>query len=309
MSEFLLPSKCSYLIRYSYLNYKGTEEEGLYRIPGSGPKVRHWQRRFDTGEFGKWSIMIIANVSLELDIDLFEEPELYDINIIGSMFKAWLRDLPTEILPKSTQNRIADACQGATETPQMLKDELSSLPPFNYYLLFAITCHLSLLHSYSDKNRMDFRNLSICFQPCLKIDHFCFNFLVRDWKNCWQGCWTEKEAMVVERRVMDGLVNEEDDNMVPEQNSALKKPQAIDMGNGRGLRSAGSDQIPRSPRSPTKQQLPIDKSLLGKDGRSTATPEKLALRTDENQTPQKSQPSQQHVPSLSPVLPLSPLDM
>lgn len=29
----------------------GCEEEGLYRIPGSGRDVKHWQRRFDTGQF------------------------------------------------------------------------------------------------------------------------------------------------------------------------------------------------------------------------------------------------------------------
>src|SRR2546423_10873020 len=74
------------------------------------------------------------------------------------------------------------------------------LPPFNYYLLFAITCHLSLLHSFADKNKMDYRNLCICFQPCLKIDGFCFQFLVQDWKNCWQGCWTEIEYLEEEYR-------------------------------------------------------------------------------------------------------------
>ena len=162
----------------------GCEEEGLYRIPGSGKDVKHWQRRFD----------------IEYDINLFEEPELYDINTIGSMFKSWLRELPDEIFPKATQQKIAEHCAGATKTPQLLKDELSMLPPFNYYLLFAITCHLSLLHSFAEKNKMDYRNLCICFQPCLKIDGFCFQFLVQDWKNCWQGCWTEKEFLEEEYR-------------------------------------------------------------------------------------------------------------
>lgn len=88
---------------------------------------------------------------------------------------------------------IAEKCEGATTAPQLLKDELSKLPPYNYYLLFAITCHLNLLHTYVDQNKMDYRNLCICFQPCMRIDAFCFYFLVCDWKNCWQGCWTEKE--------------------------------------------------------------------------------------------------------------------
>ncbi|PWY69530.1 hypothetical protein BO70DRAFT_147617 [Aspergillus heteromorphus CBS 117.55] len=175
-----LPYRC-----VDYLNFKGCEEEGLYRVPGSGKEVKHWQRRFDT----------------ELDINLFDEPDLYDINTIGSMFKAWLRELPDELFPKETQAMIAEKCEGATTAPQLLKDELSKLPPYNYYLLFAITCHLNLLHSYVDQNKMDYRNLCICFQPCMKIDAFCFHFLVCDWKNCWQGCWTEKEYLQVEKEM------------------------------------------------------------------------------------------------------------
>jgi hypothetical protein len=176
-----LPYRC-----IDYLNYKGCEEEGLYRVPGSGKEVKYWQRRFDS----------------EGDISLFDEPELYDINTIGSMFKAWLRELPDEIFPKATQQMIAQQCEGATTAPQLLKDELSKLPPYNYYLLFAITCHLNLLHSYVDQNKMDYRNLCICFQPSMKIDGFCFQFLVCDWKNCWQGCWTEKEWVKQEKELL-----------------------------------------------------------------------------------------------------------
>ncbi|KAK5225963.1 hypothetical protein LTR72_003866 [Exophiala xenobiotica] len=203
-----LPWRC-----IDYLNMNGSEEEGLYRIPGSGKEVKHWQRRFDT----------------EYDINLFDEPELYDINTIGSMFKSWLRELPDEILPKSIQNKVATQCAGATTAPQLLKDELSCLPPFNYYLLFAITCHLSLLHSYADKNKMDYRNLCICFQPCLKIDAFCFQFLVMDWKNCWQGCWTEKEYLEGEYRIeREGSMGESEDLAVDDRaisSSGSSQPQ------------------------------------------------------------------------------------
>ncbi|CAI7585617.1 unnamed protein product [Penicillium glandicola] len=188
-----------------YLNFKGCEEEGLYRVPGSGREVKHWQRRFDT----------------ELDIDLFNVPDLYDINTVGSLFKAWLRELPDELFPKSTQTMIAMKCEGATTAPQLLKDELSKLPPYHYYLLFAITCHLNLLHSYVDQNKMDYRNLCICFQPCMKIDAFCFQFLVCDWKNCWQGCWTEKEYLEIEKRM-----DERDLRVSQEQEAARAKERA-----------------------------------------------------------------------------------
>lgn len=139
----------------------------------------------------------------EYDVNLFEEDDLYDINIIGSMLKAWLRELPDELFPKEAQDRIARECAGSTEVPQMLIEELSKLSPFHYYLLFAITCHLSLLLAHSDKNKMDFRNLCICFQPCMKIDAFCFKFLVCDWRDCWKGCKNEAKFIEDEYLLFD----------------------------------------------------------------------------------------------------------
>lgn len=170
-----------------YLNFKGSDVEGLYRVPGSGPQIKKWQRKFDE----------------ELDVDLFEQKDLYDINIIGSMLKAWLRELPDELFPKAAQERIARECQGSEKVPQLLIDELSNLSPFNYYLLFAITCHLSLLLAHADKNKMDFRNLCICFQPCMKIDVFCFKFLVCDWRDCWKGCKNEAKYIEEEYALFD----------------------------------------------------------------------------------------------------------
>lgn len=100
----------------------------------------------------------------------------------------------------------------------MLKDELSKLPPFNYYLLFAITCHISLLHSCSEFNKMNYNNLCICFQPAIKIDAFCFQFLILDWRNCWQGCWTEKEYLVEEVQLLDAREAQLKANSTPSRN-------------------------------------------------------------------------------------------
>lgn len=119
------------------------------------------------------------------------------------MLKAWLRELPDELFPKESQDRISRECAGSIGVPQMLIDELSNLSPFNYYLLFAITCHLSLLLAHSDKNKMDFRNLCICFQPCMKIDAFCFKFLVCDWRECWKGCKSEAKYIEEEYKRFD----------------------------------------------------------------------------------------------------------
>ena len=41
-----LPWRC-----IDYLNMRGCEEEGLYRVPGSAQQVRYYERKFDEGEF------------------------------------------------------------------------------------------------------------------------------------------------------------------------------------------------------------------------------------------------------------------
>jgi hypothetical protein len=270
----------------SYLNLKGVEEEGLYRIPGSGREIKHWQSRFDR----------------ELDLNLLDEQELYDINIIGSMLKAWLRELPDELFPKTVQSKIAAAHPGAKETPQMLKDELSKLPPYNYYLLFAITCHIALLHSHSDKNRMNYHNLCICFQPSLGIEGFCFYFLVCEWRTCWQGCWTEKDYMENEKTMMSLQVPPSSSgghSLAPSATSSV----TADMDNlsltsnsrpptgGKGSSTSGH----RRPSYATvKEEVGRDESAIIKG--KTATPSKSAA-VGSPSTP----------PSLSPVAQVSPM--
>jgi hypothetical protein len=169
-----------------YLNDRGTSETGLYRIPGSSAEVHRWQARFDQ----------------ELDVNFFDQEDLYDINIVATMLKAWLRDLPEPLIPKSTQSRIAEKLQdlepGTTGVPDIVVTELSKLPPYNYYCLFAITCHLSILLENAAKNQMNFHNLSVCFHPCTSIDLRIFRYLVCNWHDCWVGCateskWEEKE--------------------------------------------------------------------------------------------------------------------
>ena len=225
----------------------------------------------------------------EGDINLFNEHDLYDINIIGSMFKAWLRDLPTDIFPKESQAKIARECAGAKEVPDLLKDELSRLPPWNYYLLFAITCHLSLLHAYVDKNRMNYANLCICFQPCLRIDSFCFQFLVCDWRNCWQGCWTEKEALEEEYKILDQM-------NPPVESSSYRQPAPAEE---RGQKAGHSGKAKMVPRTEVRGRLPLLSLATGNDQDFT-TP---------GTPPRRHHRGPSHLPELDPVKPLSPIGL
>ena len=127
---------------------------------------------------------------------------LYDVNIIASLLKEWLRNmLPEQVLPEAIQQKVLRECGPSEEVPQMFKDELSHLPPHNYYLLFAITCHLSLVNAYEDKNLMGYNNLLTCFASSLRVNPDCFGWLVKHWRDCWQGCVTEKDFLEYEYRI------------------------------------------------------------------------------------------------------------
>ncbi|OLN88209.1 putative Rho-type GTPase-activating protein 2 [Colletotrichum chlorophyti] len=278
-----------------YLNYKGCDVEGLYRVPGSGPQIKKWQRRFDE----------------EYDVNLFEQPDLYDINIIGSMLKAWLRELPDELFPKAAQERVARECAGYETVPPLLVEELSNLSPFNYYLLFAITCHLSLLLAHSDKNKMDFRNLCICFQPCMKIDAFCFRFLVCDWRDCWKGCKNEAKYIEQEYQLFDqpppkGLSEPRKPSRETTQESAQEEPattveeKAGSSSDSSKQSSASTEQQPKDRRIKKK---PLQLSESNGSVASSSTMSTTLTIDSGRDVPRGSN----DLRPLSPIKPLSPL--
>ena len=219
------------------------------------------------------------------------------------MFKAWLRELPSEILPKEVQARISEQCQGATEVPQLLKDELSLLPPWNYYLLFAITCHLSLLSAYSTKNKMTYKNLVICFQPALKMDAFCFHFLVQDWRNCWQGCWTEKEALEAEYSVLNGELPSSSGSGTGSGGNSSSGSTAV--AEERSLASSSSNKLSMGGRSQQTRPPPLSLVKAYDDHSSDS-----AYSEDEsNQDGHTHTTRRTKLPELAPVMPLSPINM
>lgn len=48
-----------------YLNYKGSDVEGLYRVPGSGPQIKKWQRKFDEGMCSKALVSVTRFLTLD----------------------------------------------------------------------------------------------------------------------------------------------------------------------------------------------------------------------------------------------------
>ncbi|KAI5795102.1 hypothetical protein EDC01DRAFT_629847 [Geopyxis carbonaria] len=162
-----------------YLNVYGPHELGIYRISGSTSVVDELKAEF----------------KIHHDVDLFESPP-DDLHTVSSLLKGWFRSLPDAILPQDVQKRIYDKCKDETESPRPPKafvEELSMLPPYNYYLLHHLFSHLSTICMASDINKMNLANLGMIFCSTLRIDRFCFNWLVNSWADCWAGCLTEDD--------------------------------------------------------------------------------------------------------------------
>jgi hypothetical protein len=231
------------------------------------------------------------------------------------MLKAWLRELPDELFPKDAQDRISRECasSGTDEVPQLLIDELSNLKPYNYYLLFAITCHLSLLLAHSDKNKMDFRNLCICFQPCMKLDAYCFKFLVVDWAQCWKGCKTEQLWLEKEYDIFDmappssgegqsnTAVESHDERNVSSSDSS--KPSSVSIDNSRHDSKPSTTMDSSRLQSKSKPQ-PLTRSNISHSNMSVASTETTTSQ-DHLRTPKKSTPE---FGGLAPIAPLSPMN-
>lgn len=254
------------------------------------------------------------------------------------MLKQWLRELPDILLPKDAQDRVARAVSGGNgddAVPQVLIDELSNLPPFNYYLLFAITCHLSLLLAHSDKNKMNFQNLCICFQPCMKIDSYCFRFLVCNWRDCWKGCKTEERYVAEEYTFFadsrpspsEGSIAVEShdernlsssDSSKPSTGNAEKSSQRIDQGKGGKLSSSQSGpnlntteklgQNFDQTRRVQTEKLP-QKSNLGDGARLPLSQSSNSISTIQNTTVTVKQTPRKEMRPLSPIKPLSPIGL
>ncbi len=161
--------------------------------------------------------MLTNNVSLEHDIDLFDIPDLHDVNVVATMLKRYLSNLPPVLSP-TLQTDIINHCSatdptvpGAT-TPTYMKEVLSTLPPWNYYLLFAITGHISFLHNHREQNKMTYENLFRCFATrALQVEPYIFWWLVWDWRGCWAGCKGEDEYKVREYEILDREAREKEE--------------------------------------------------------------------------------------------------
>lgn len=172
-----------------FLNSRGLDEEGIYRVPGSSETIKRLKLEF--------------NCRGDVNFDQLHLPETshsLQIADVASLFKLYLRELPSPIIPPL----IVKDLEGVAQIITSLRDILSSkLQPYEFFLLSIFCMHLSAIDEHSSTNKMDINNLSIvfCSSSNLGIGSNLFTLLAR--RSVWEGlrCANEQSALEAEKAV------------------------------------------------------------------------------------------------------------
>lgn len=163
-----------------YLNQYGVKEEGLYRVPGSSETVKRLKNDFDC--LGDLALESVPN-------NEFDHP--LQVADVASLFKQFLRDLPTPIIPKEIVTELELNLADIAASRAILSTRMEA---YEFYLLSMLCNHLIAVSSHADTNKMDTHNLSIvfCSSSNLGIGSNVFAALIKE--DIWAGLRSSREA-------------------------------------------------------------------------------------------------------------------
>ncbi|KAJ2793712.1 Rho GTPase activating protein, partial [Coemansia guatemalensis] len=130
-------------------------EEGIYRQSGSSLALTQLRKEFNTNR----------------DYNLLKLSKPPDIHAVASLLKAYLRELPENVLTARLYQefvRVVDLAERHDRVHELGR-LVSELPLANYTLLRALTAHLIRIVQKASTNRMTLRNIGIVFSPSLGI--------------------------------------------------------------------------------------------------------------------------------------------
>ncbi|KAJ2849260.1 Rho GTPase activating protein [Coemansia brasiliensis] len=134
---------------------KAWQEEGIYRQSGSTSALQLLRKEFDSCR----------------DVNLLRLSKPPDVHVVASLLKAYLRDLPENILTARLCldfHRVVDLVDRRDRVCELGR-LVSELPLPNYTLLRALSAHLIRIVQHAETNRMTLRNIGIVFSPSLGI--------------------------------------------------------------------------------------------------------------------------------------------
>ncbi|KFU95832.1 Unconventional myosin-IXa, partial [Chaetura pelagica] len=134
----------------NYIEMHGLYTEGIYRKSGSTNKIKELRQGLDT------------------DIDSVNLDD-YNIHVIASVFKQWLRDLPNPLMTFELYEEFLRAMglQERKETVRGVYSVIDQLSRTHLSTLERLIFHLVRIALQEETNRMSANALAIVFAPCI----------------------------------------------------------------------------------------------------------------------------------------------
>lgn len=172
-----------------------SNEEGLFRLSGSNIVIRLLKDRFNT----------------EGDVDLLSEEEDYDVHAVASLFKTYLRELPSTILTRELHLDFLKVLE-LDQKPQKIvayNALVHQLPPANFHLLRTLSQYLLEVVQNSERNKMSVKNVGIVFSPTLNIPAPVFAMFLTDFEAIFEKS-SDHESIISTELGREGSLTPED---------------------------------------------------------------------------------------------------
>ncbi|XP_055617345.1 uncharacterized protein LOC129762815 isoform X2 [Toxorhynchites rutilus septentrionalis] len=141
----LLLAKCTGIVES-----KGLGVVGIYRIPGNTAAISQLTEQVNRG----------------MDEVTLRDPRWDDVNVVSSLLKSFIRNLPDPLLPNEMYHSFIEADkQSGQQRLIELKQLLNKIPTYNHETLKHLIRHLYAVSTNALVNLMDPRNLAIVFGP------------------------------------------------------------------------------------------------------------------------------------------------
>lgn len=134
---------------------RGMDIVGIYRLCGSAVRKRMLREAIERN--GAWKVDLSAE-------------HVPDINVVTSLLKDYLRELPEPLFTKGLFDMLVDGLSVCLPddpdgNAKLMFSILDCLPKVNRCTALFLLDHLKLVSSHSDRNKMTARGLAECFGP------------------------------------------------------------------------------------------------------------------------------------------------
>ena len=171
-NKYTIPSVVYSCLEYIYKN-RGLQEEGIFRLSGSGMLRRTFQEKFD-----KMHDIDLCTYNRSMNYNEVNSYNLtstaIDVNTVTGLLKLYLRKLPHLIFGDDQFSQFKEITENYTDDSEIAVQfrniiQSGSIPFNNISLMYELFELLLRISDNSATNKMTIKNLSIVFSPALKI--------------------------------------------------------------------------------------------------------------------------------------------